>query len=51
MTATTPDIFLSYNHEDQAVARRFAEAFERGGRATEAVATLRRIWAEAEPTA
>ena len=22
-----PDIFLSYNREDQAVARRFAEAF------------------------
>ncbi len=30
MTAT-PDIFLSYNREDQAVARRFAEAFERQG--------------------
>jgi TolB-like protein len=28
---TTPDIFLSYNREDQAVARRFAEAFEREG--------------------
>lgn len=26
-----PDIFLSYNREDQAVARRFAEAFEREG--------------------
>ena len=30
MTAP-PDIFLSYNREDQAVARRFAEAFEREG--------------------
>ncbi len=30
MTAP-PDIFLSYNREDQAVARRFAEAFERAG--------------------
>ena len=28
---TTPDIFLSYNREDQATARRFAEAFEREG--------------------
>jgi TolB-like protein len=27
----TPDIFLSYNREDQAVARRFAEAFEAEG--------------------
>ena len=26
-----PDIFLSYNREDQAVARRFAEAFEGEG--------------------
>ena len=26
-----PDIFLSYNREDQAVARHFAEAFEREG--------------------
>jgi len=26
-----PDVFLSYNREDQAVARRFAEAFEREG--------------------
>lgn len=26
-----PDIFLSYNREDQAAARRFAEAFEREG--------------------
>ncbi len=30
--AAPPDIFLSYNREDQAVARRFAEAFEREGR-------------------
>ena len=30
MTAA-PDIFLSYNREDQAVARRFAEAFESEG--------------------
>ena len=30
MTAA-PDIFLSYNREDQAVARRFAEAFEGQG--------------------
>jgi TolB-like protein len=28
---TTPDIFLSYNREDQAVAKRFAEAFEAAG--------------------
>lgn len=27
----TPEIFLSYSREDQAVARRFAEAFEREG--------------------
>jgi TIR domain/WD40-like Beta Propeller Repeat len=27
----SPDIFLSYSREDQAVARRFAEAFEREG--------------------
>ena len=27
----TPDIFLSYNREDQAAARRFAEAFEAQG--------------------
>jgi len=26
-----PDVFLSYNREDQAVARRFAEGFEREG--------------------
>jgi hypothetical protein len=30
MTAR-PDIFLSYNREDQAVAKRFAEAFEAAG--------------------
>jgi len=29
--ASAPDIFLSYNRENQAVARRFAEAFERDG--------------------
>jgi TolB-like protein/Tfp pilus assembly protein PilF len=29
--SASPDIFLSYNREDQAVARRFAEAFERHG--------------------
>jgi TolB-like protein/Flp pilus assembly protein TadD len=28
---TTPDIFLSYNREDQAVAKRVAEAFEAAG--------------------
>ncbi len=28
---TAPDIFLSYNREDQAIARRFAEAFEGEG--------------------
>ena len=27
----TPDIFLSYNREDQSAAQRFAEAFEAGG--------------------
>jgi TIR domain len=26
-----PDIFLSYSRDDQATARRFAEAFEREG--------------------
>ncbi len=26
-----PDIFLSYSREDQAIARRFAEGFEREG--------------------
>jgi len=31
MSAAPPDIFLSYNREDQATARRFAEAFEREG--------------------
>jgi len=30
MTAP-PHIFLSYNREDQAIARRFAEAFEAEG--------------------
>jgi hypothetical protein len=29
--AAAPDIFLSYNREDQAVARRFAEGFKREG--------------------
>jgi TIR domain len=39
---TTPaDIFLSYSHEDQAVARRFAEAFEREGFSVWWDATLR----------
>ena len=28
---TTPEIFLSYNREDAAVARRFADAFAREG--------------------
>jgi TolB-like protein len=36
-----PDIFLSYNHEDQAVTRRFAEAFEREGFSVWWDATLR----------
>ncbi|MGB6450832.1 MAG: toll/interleukin-1 receptor domain-containing protein, partial [Steroidobacteraceae bacterium] len=40
MTAA-PDIFLSYNREDQAVARRFAEAFEREGLKVWWDATLR----------
>ncbi len=40
MTAP-PDIFLSYNREDQAVARRFAEAFEREGFSVWWDATLR----------
>ena len=31
MVTTPPDIFLSYNREDQAIARRFAEAFEGEG--------------------
>lgn len=35
------DIFLSYNREDQAVARRFAEAFERAGLAVWWDVTLR----------
>jgi TolB-like protein len=29
--SASPDIFLSYNREDQAIARRFAEAFESQG--------------------
>ncbi|HTQ99172.1 MAG TPA: toll/interleukin-1 receptor domain-containing protein, partial [Candidatus Acidoferrum sp.] len=29
--SSAPDIFLSYNREDQATARRFAEGFERAG--------------------
>ncbi len=36
-----PDIFLSYNREDQAVARRFAAAFEREGFSVWWDATLR----------
>ncbi len=40
MTAP-PDIFLSYNREDQAVARRFAEAFQREGFSVWWDATLR----------
>ena len=28
---TTPDIFLSYNREDAAVAKRFADAFAAAG--------------------
>ncbi len=40
MTAP-PDIFLSYNREDQAVARRFAESFEREGFSVWWDATLR----------
>ncbi len=40
-TSTLPDIFLSYNREDQAVARRFAEAFEREGFTVWWDATLR----------
>jgi hypothetical protein len=31
MGSRLPDIFLSYNREDQATARRFAEGFEREG--------------------
>ena len=40
MTAQ-PDIFLSYNREDQAVARRYAEAFEAEGFSVWWDATLR----------
>lgn len=29
--STSPDIFLSYNRDDQAIARRFAQAFEAAG--------------------
>ncbi len=36
-----PDIFLSYNREDQVVARRFADAFERAGFSVWWDATLR----------
>lgn len=36
-----PDVFLSYSREDQAVARRFAEAFEREGLGVWWDATLR----------
>jgi TolB-like protein len=38
---STPDIFLSYNREDQAVAKRFAEAFEAAGLSVWWDATLR----------
>lgn len=38
---TPPDVFLSYNREDQATARRFAEAFEREGFSVWWDATLR----------
>jgi hypothetical protein len=31
MAGVNPDIFLSYNRDDQATARRFAEAFEAQG--------------------
>jgi TolB-like protein len=31
MTTARPDVFLSYSREDQAVARRFAEGFQREG--------------------
>jgi TolB-like protein len=31
MTAGAPDVFLSYNREDQSVAKRFADAFAREG--------------------
>lgn len=36
-----PDIFLSYSRDDQATARRFAEAFERAGFSVWWDATLR----------
>ena len=38
---TTPDIFLSYNREDAAVAKRFADAFAREGLSVWWDATLR----------
>jgi hypothetical protein len=31
MGSCLPDIFLSYNRDDQATARRFADGFEHGG--------------------
>jgi len=42
-----PDIFLSYNREDQAVARRFAQAFVRAlrdARAVKIFANFRQPW-------
>jgi len=41
MELRLPDIFLSYNREDQATARRFAEAFARAGMSVWWDATLR----------
>jgi len=41
MNLNPPDIFLSYNREDQAIARRFAEGFEREGLSVWWDATLR----------
>ena len=49
MTAA-PDIFLSYNRENQAVARRFAEAFEGEGFTVWSDTTLRAGEADDEVT-
>lgn len=49
--ATEPEIFLSYNREDQAVARRFVDAFDHEGFKDFWDAALRRTWVKAERAA
>ena len=44
-----PDIFLSYNREDQATASRFAEGFERAGFNVWWDAILEKVWLKTPP--